>query len=132
MATTHLRGCEVPEVRQDLLRWADENVVRGQRGSGAVQVRGFTDPFLMQTTVRGTEQFFVNDQMTWLARTTGEELPVCAFDADDFSEPIGFLLWSEDPSTHTMPWANRWITSRRWAMGWSPHSQSAHTRSAGT
>lgn len=101
MATTHLRACDVPEVRQDLLRWADENVVRGQRGSGAVQVDGFTDPFLMQSAVRGAEQFFVNDQMTWLARTTGEELPVCAFDADDLPEPIGFLLWSEDPSAHT-------------------------------
>ncbi|THA79767.1 hypothetical protein [Streptomyces sp. A0592] len=53
--STHLRACDVPEVRQDLLRWADENVVRGQRGSGAVQVRGFTDPFLMQSAVRGAE-----------------------------------------------------------------------------
>ncbi|WP_405419160.1 hypothetical protein [Streptomyces erythrochromogenes] len=35
--------------------WADENVVRGRRGSGAVQVRGFTDPFLMQSAVRGAE-----------------------------------------------------------------------------
>ncbi|MFF3087598.1 hypothetical protein ACFVRB_21470 [Streptomyces nojiriensis] len=102
VATTHLRACDVPEVRQDLLRWADENVVRGLRGSGAVQVRGFTDPFLMQSAVRGAaEQFFVNDQMTWLARTTGEGLPVCAFDADDLPEPIGFLVWSEDPSAHT-------------------------------
>ncbi|MEF3118887.1 hypothetical protein [Streptomyces chrestomyceticus] len=101
MATTHLRACDVPEVRQDLLQWADDNVVRGQRGSGAVQVNGFTDPFLLQSAVRGAEQFFVNDRMTWLARATGEELPVCAFDADDLPDLIGFLIWSDDPSAHT-------------------------------
>ncbi|MET8816422.1 hypothetical protein ABZW47_31030 [Streptomyces sp. NPDC004549] len=101
MATTHLRACDVPEVRQDLRRWADDNVERGLRGSGAVQVHGFTDPLAMQAAVRGAEQFFVNDRMTWLARTTGEELPVCAFDADDLPDPMGFLVWSDDPSAHT-------------------------------
>jgi hypothetical protein len=28
----------------------------------------FTDPLMMQSAVSGAEQFFVNDQMTWLAR----------------------------------------------------------------
>ncbi|MEU5417786.1 hypothetical protein [Streptomyces sp. NPDC020667] len=97
MATTHLRACDVPEVRQGLVGWADENVVRGQRGSGAMQVSGFTDPFLMQSAVRGAEQFFVNDRMTWLARDMGADLPVCAFDAEDLPDPLGFLVWSDDP-----------------------------------
>ncbi|MGW2232263.1 hypothetical protein, partial [Streptomyces formicae] len=51
--------------------------------------------------MRAAEQYFVNDQMTWLARTTGEGLPVCAFDAGDLLEPTGFLLWPEDPSAQT-------------------------------
>ncbi|MFE5847702.1 hypothetical protein ACFQ7N_39390 [Streptomyces niveus] len=84
-----------------MLRWADDNVERGMRGSGAVQVHGFADPLTIQSAVRGAEQFFVNDRMTWLARTTGEELPVCAFDAADLPDPIGFLIWSDDPSAHT-------------------------------
>ncbi|MEV4040423.1 hypothetical protein [Streptomyces umbrinus] len=84
-----------------MLRWADDNVERGMRGSGAVQVHGFTDPLTLRSAVRGAEQFFVNDRMTWLARTTGEELPVCAFDAADLPDPIGFLIWSDDPSAHT-------------------------------
>ncbi|GGS81787.1 hypothetical protein [Streptomyces badius] len=58
-------------------------------------------PSCRPRAVRGAEQFFVNDRMTWLACTTGEELPVCAFDADDLPGPIGFLLWSDDPSAHT-------------------------------
>ncbi|MYW09989.1 hypothetical protein GT034_16755 [Streptomyces sp. SID2563] len=74
---------------------------RARSGRGAIQVNGFTDPSTMQAAVRGAEQFFVNDQMTWLARTTGEELPVCAFDVDDLPEPIGFLIWSDDPSPHS-------------------------------
>ncbi|MFJ2596672.1 hypothetical protein [Streptomyces erythrochromogenes] len=101
MATTHLRACDVPEVRQGLLQWADDNVVRGQRGSGVVQADGFTDPFLLQSAVRGAEPFFVNDRMMWPARATGEELPMGTFDADDLPDPIGFLLWSDDPSEHT-------------------------------
>ncbi|WP_329394671.1 hypothetical protein [Streptomyces melanogenes] len=100
MATTHLRASDDPMVRQSLLQWADENVQRGQHGSGAVQVHGFTDPLTMRAAVRGAEQFFVNDQMMWLARTMAE-LPVCAFDADDLPAPAGFLLWSDDPSPDT-------------------------------
>lgn len=101
MATTTLRACDVPEVRQDLIRWADENIERGLRGSGAVQVNGFTDPWTFQSAARAAEQFYVNDQMTWLARDIGEGLPVCAFDVDSLPEPVGFLVWSEDPSAHT-------------------------------
>lgn len=39
--------------------------------------------------------------MCRLARTAGEELPVWEFDADDLPEPMGFLIWSDDPSAHT-------------------------------
>ncbi|MEU2358953.1 hypothetical protein ABZ599_39430 [Streptomyces misionensis] len=98
MATTHLRACDVPEVRQELLRWAHANA---ERGAEAVKVNGFTDPSSIRAAVQGAEQFFVNDQMTWLAREIGEGLPVCAFDTDDIPEPMGFLVWSEDPSAHT-------------------------------
>ncbi|MFD4830631.1 hypothetical protein ACFWPV_12375 [Streptomyces uncialis] len=101
MATTHLRACDVPELRQDLVCWADENVQRADRGTGAVLMHGFTDPRLVQSAVRGAELYFVNDDMTWLARTVGEGLPVCAFDADDLPDPLGLLLWSDDPSAHT-------------------------------
>ncbi|RDG39912.1 hypothetical protein DVH02_00905 [Streptomyces corynorhini] len=66
-----------------MLRWADDNVERGMRGQGAVQVHGVTDPRTTQSAVRGAEQCFVNDRMAWLVCTTGEELPVCAFDAAD-------------------------------------------------
>lgn len=99
MATTHLRACDVPELRQGLLQWADENIERGQRGSGAIQTHGFTDPFTMQHAVRTAELYYVNDDMTWLARTTGEGLPVCAFDADDLPDTTGLLVWSDDPRT---------------------------------
>ncbi|MFD7645846.1 hypothetical protein ACFV4P_34995 [Kitasatospora sp. NPDC059795] len=47
----------------------------------------------MQPAVRGAELYFVNDDMTRPARTVGEGLPVCSFDADDLPDPIGLLLW---------------------------------------
>ncbi|KWT63422.1 hypothetical protein ADL21_03150 [Streptomyces albus subsp. albus] len=49
---------------------------------------------------RAAELYFVNDEMTWPARTTSEGLPVCEFDADNLPTPTGFLLWSDDPSAH--------------------------------
>ncbi|MFJ1708515.1 hypothetical protein [Kitasatospora sp. NPDC088346] len=101
MATTHLRACDVPELRHELARWADENVRRAERGTGAVLTHGFTDPRLVRSAVRGAELYFVNDDITWLARRTGEGLPVCAFDDDDLPDPMGLLLWSDDPSAHT-------------------------------
>ncbi|MEU7230009.1 hypothetical protein [Streptomyces chrestomyceticus] len=96
MATTHLRACDVPEVRQDLVRWADRNI-----GPQPVLVNGFTDPRALWSAARAAEQFYVNDQMTWLARDIGEGLPLCAFDESALPDPVGFLVWSEDPSPHT-------------------------------
>jgi hypothetical protein len=101
MATTHLRACDVPEARHGLVRWSDENLVRGQRGSGAVLFNGFEHPDILSSATRAAELYFVNDDMTWLARTTGEGLPVCAFDVDDLPSPAGFLVWAGDPSAHT-------------------------------
>ncbi|WP_159393828.1 hypothetical protein [Streptomyces sp. NRRL F-5755] len=47
-------------------------MARGQPGSGAVQFNGFTGPVVMQSIARSAELPFVNDDMTWPARTTGE------------------------------------------------------------
>jgi len=75
MATTLFRVCDVPEVRQELVRWTAANVGCGLRGSGAVQVNGFTDSLTMRSS-SGAEQFSAPDRMMWLARTTGQEWPV--------------------------------------------------------
>lgn len=102
MATTHLRACDVPEARQSLVQWAEANAQRYRSRSGPAMVTNFGSPDTLSTAMRTAEQYFVNDRMTWLARTTGEDLPVCAFDAADLpEEPTGFLVWSDDPSAST-------------------------------
>ncbi|MFI9463791.1 hypothetical protein [Streptomyces xiamenensis] len=101
MPTTHLRACDVPEVRQDLLRWAQQNAERGKRAQGAIHVNAFTEPSMFQSSAAAAELYYVNDVMTRLARDIGEGLPVCAFDVDSLPAPTGLLVWSDDSSAHT-------------------------------
>lgn len=99
MATTHLRACDVPEARHELVAWADANAVKARAGDpGHIRFDGFEDPSSLPPAARAANLYYVNDDMTWLARTVGEGLPVCAFDADDLPADAGFLIWSEDPS----------------------------------
>ncbi|KOU50067.1 hypothetical protein ADK54_09815 [Streptomyces sp. WM6378] len=82
-------------------------------GSLAFDIHGFTDAATMQRAAKSAELYYVNDQMTWLARQIGEGLPLCAFDVDDLPAPAGLLVWSDDPrprgeATSTSPRAVFW------------------------
>jgi hypothetical protein len=97
--TSGLTAREVPEARQDIIDWAART-----RGQGADRTRpGFAD--MVATNARHAELYYVNRDMTALARTIGAGLDVYGLSREDLPSEYGFLVWDAPAASNEPPQA---------------------------
>ncbi|MFI2078539.1 hypothetical protein [Streptomyces triculaminicus] len=90
---------DLPEARQDLIDWA-----AGRGGQVLAQHGGGPLGPIIATSARHAELYYVNADMTALARQIGAGLDVYALAAEDLPARSGLLVW-DNPATSERPGA---------------------------
>lgn len=111
MSYSHLTARDVPDTRTNLITWATGN---GRRVLAGIGHEEFAP--VLAASARAAELFYVNADMTALARHIGQGLDVFGMSADDLPAQHGLLIWEEAASSEepgVAPTAVLWAASAR-------------------
>lgn len=100
---------DLPEARQDLLAWLD-----GPGDSLLSQTQGPGTSAALAVVARSAGLYYVNADMSALARTVGAGLDVYGLTSADLPEPYGLLVWEApvtDEPAHRAPIAVLWMST---------------------